>query len=230
METLFAGEKIPYQDRSSEPQVSFRKASYHSYATKWLSKLMGFDYEIVYKSGKSNVAADALSRMKDEYQLEADSQRTLATMTVVLCQWVKEFQASCIQDPELQRLIQDLQHDPASHPSFSWQHQMLYYKSRLVVGHDDQFRLKLIHEHHASPVGGHSGGERTYQRLKQAFFWEGMNRLCYTMWLAVMFARDTRMRRWPLLVYFNHYLFLTDCGMTSLWILSNVCPALVTKL
>lgn len=85
---------------------------------KWLSKLMGFDYEIIYKSSKSNVAADALSRMKEEYQLEVDFRGTLATMTVVLCQWVKELQASWVQDPELQRLIQDLHHDPAIHPFF----------------------------------------------------------------------------------------------------------------
>ncbi|KAF7116358.1 hypothetical protein RHSIM_RhsimUnG0031100 [Rhododendron simsii] len=107
---------------------------------KWLSKMMGFDYEIVYRSGKSNVVADALSRMVENTDLISENQGSLTALTVVFYNW------------------------------------MLYYKSRLVVGKDDQFRLKLIQEHHASPTGGHSGGERSYYRLKQAFYWKGMKR------------------------------------------------------
>jgi hypothetical protein len=29
---------------------------------KWVTKLFGYDYEIIYKKGKDNVVADALSR------------------------------------------------------------------------------------------------------------------------------------------------------------------------
>ncbi|KAF7126621.1 hypothetical protein RHSIM_Rhsim11G0093400 [Rhododendron simsii] len=143
---------------------------------KWLPKMMGFDYEIVYRSGKSNVAADALSRMVENTDPISENQGSLTALTVVLCNWVKELQLSWENDPALQTIITDLQQDPTSHPLFVWQHQMLYYKSRLVVGKDDQFRLKLIQEHHASPTGGHSGGERSYYRLKQAFYWKGMKR------------------------------------------------------
>jgi hypothetical protein len=34
---------------------------------KWVNKLFGYDYEIIYKKGKGNVVADALSR-KYEYE------------------------------------------------------------------------------------------------------------------------------------------------------------------
>lgn len=36
---------------------------------KWLPKLMGFDYEILYNKGKENVVADALSRVQSSAQL-----------------------------------------------------------------------------------------------------------------------------------------------------------------
>jgi hypothetical protein len=31
---------------------------------KWVTKILGYDFEIVYKKGKKNVVADELSRMK----------------------------------------------------------------------------------------------------------------------------------------------------------------------
>ena len=36
---------------------------------KWLPKLLGFDYEIAYKKGSDNVAADALSMVNQSGEL-----------------------------------------------------------------------------------------------------------------------------------------------------------------
>ncbi|KAF7153068.1 hypothetical protein RHSIM_Rhsim01G0082100 [Rhododendron simsii] len=88
---------------------------------KWLSKLMGFDYDIVYKTRKTNVVVDALPRMGEGFESKAANQGTMASMTVVLYQWVKDLSIMQVQ----------------------WE-------------------------------GILEGKLRTYQRLKQAFFWKGM--------------------------------------------------------
>ncbi|KAA8550256.1 hypothetical protein F0562_001940 [Nyssa sinensis] len=142
---------------------------------KWLSKLMVVDYEITYRSGKSNQAADALSRKGEEDELLLrDQMGSLSALSVVICNWVKDLQTSWVQDSNIQQPIAELIQNPASHPHFLWQHQMLYYKTKLVVGNSPQLKATLIKEHHATPTGGHSGGERTYRRIKQGFYWKGL--------------------------------------------------------
>lgn len=44
---------------------------------KWLTKLMGYDYEIYFKSGQDNKVADALSRQKFDQDI------SISTLSVV---------------------------------------------------------------------------------------------------------------------------------------------------
>ena len=44
---------------------------------KWVTKILGYDFEIIYKKGKQNVVADALSR-KDE-----DVEAFLCTISII---------------------------------------------------------------------------------------------------------------------------------------------------
>ncbi|GJX89121.1 putative mitochondrial protein [Tanacetum coccineum] len=50
--------------------------------TKWLPKLLGFDYEISYKKGNDNVAADALSRVNGGAELCALVLSTISSVHV----------------------------------------------------------------------------------------------------------------------------------------------------
>lgn len=52
---------------------------------KWLPKLLEFDYEIQYKQGKENIAADALSRVEGAEILHM-------AMSVLECDLLKEIQ------------------------------------------------------------------------------------------------------------------------------------------
>ncbi|KAA8519441.1 hypothetical protein F0562_013684 [Nyssa sinensis] len=135
--------------------------------------MQGTTFTADMRSGKSNQAADALSRKGEEDELLLRDQiGSLSALSVVICNWVKDLQTSWVQDSNIQQLIAELIQNPASHPHFLWQHQMLYYKTRLVVGNSPQLKATLIKEHHATPTGGHSGGERTYRRIKQGFYWK----------------------------------------------------------
>jgi len=50
---------------------------------KWLAKMLGYDYEIIYKKGKENSVADALSR-----QFEEES--TLLAISLPIPEWIEE--------------------------------------------------------------------------------------------------------------------------------------------
>ncbi|MCH84611.1 hypothetical protein A2U01_0005443, partial [Trifolium medium] len=77
----------------------------------WAAKLLGFDFDIVYKPGKLNRGADALSRIQEGGEL----------CYVTSClQWKDEevLKAEFAQDPQLQKIVSDLLNDANSHPGF----------------------------------------------------------------------------------------------------------------
>jgi len=51
---------------------------------KWVIKMLGYDFEIIYKKGKQNVVVDALSR-KDE-----DVEAFLCAISIIQPDWINE--------------------------------------------------------------------------------------------------------------------------------------------
>ncbi|KAK2417448.1 hypothetical protein QL285_039746 [Trifolium repens] len=133
----------------------------------WAAKLLGYDFEIVYKPGKLNRGADALSRINeggDCYQ------------AISVVQWRDEelIKEEISQDTHLQQIIQDLQHDSISRPGFELKHGVLLYEGRLVLSNKSVMIPKMLEEFHTTPQGGHSGFYRTYRRLAANVYWIGM--------------------------------------------------------
>lgn len=78
----------------------------------WMSKLMGFDFEIQYKEGAENVAANALSR------------RPTAELLPMMLDNAKEGLLELIKncwaaDPNCQLIINELQQNSHRHPKFT---------------------------------------------------------------------------------------------------------------
>jgi hypothetical protein len=136
--------------------------------TKWLPKLLGFDYEISYKKGKDNVAADALSRVQNSGELAA------LILTNVQSNLLPRVLQSWEGDAKVQEIIRKLKANPASCPKYTWVHDQLRRKGRLVIGKDTELRKELLLSFHGDSVGGHSGVLATYKRIGAVFYWKGL--------------------------------------------------------
>ncbi|GJW85685.1 retrovirus-related pol polyprotein from transposon TNT 1-94 [Tanacetum coccineum] len=133
---------------------------------KWLPKLLGYDYEIEYKKGADNAAADALSRIEIQgvlFSLLAGTSNEL--IDAVIATWSS--------NSSLQAIIKGLQDKTLVNSKYDWQNDHLRRKDKWVVGKDLELRKKLIDHFHSSAVGGYSGVQATTKRLTTYFYWKG---------------------------------------------------------
>jgi hypothetical protein len=140
---------------------------------KWVTKLFGYDYEIIYKKGKDNVVVDALSQ---KYEDEG----SLFSLSFIVPEWLQAVHQEWLQDPKISRLIQQLQANAPVSPGYSWHNDELHYKGRLYLSQQSQLKSTVLSELHATPSAGHSGFTKTYERVKHSFFWDGMKQDVHT--------------------------------------------------
>lgn len=134
---------------------------------QWLPKLLEFDYEIQYKQGKDNIAADALSRVEGSEILHM-------AMTVLQCDLLKQIQDCYADDGTISEIIEKLKKDSKAKKHFSWSQDVLRRKNKIVVPANVPLRNSILDWLHCSSQGGHSGRDVTVQRVKSLFYWKGL--------------------------------------------------------
>ena len=122
---------------------------------KGLTKLLGLRYKIVYRKGRENIVADALSRKLSD--LSAMDIGTLGAITNILPAWYEEVHASYEKDCRLQTIILNKLTGTTREPDFTYKEGILRYKGRIMVGQGGYLRTQLIKSVHDSYVGGHAG-------------------------------------------------------------------------
>ena len=62
---------------------------------KWVTKMLGYDFEIIYKKGNLNVVADALSRKNEEVEA------LLCAISIIQPDWITEARYEWKKDEEV---------------------------------------------------------------------------------------------------------------------------------
>ena len=117
---------------------------------QWLPKLFEFDFEIQYKQGKENLAADALSRMDGAEVLHM-------ALFVLECDLLKQIHETYDKDNKVKELIASLKKKPLSKKHYSWSQEVLRRKNKIVIYDDPLIKQAILEWLHNSSAGGHSG-------------------------------------------------------------------------
>ncbi|KAJ3696419.1 hypothetical protein LUZ61_000124 [Rhynchospora tenuis] len=142
---------------------------------KGLCKLLGLTYTIEYKKGKENTVADALSRVQGQNWHIHSSQAHLHAFSEILPTWIQEMLQSYDNDDWITEIKQKVAMDEGhANPIHTSHMGVLRYKGRMCVGNNGDWRQKILHSLHDSSVGGHSGINATYQKVKKLFYWPQM--------------------------------------------------------
>ncbi|GJX10764.1 retrotransposable element Tf2 [Tanacetum coccineum] len=119
---------------------------------KWQPKLMGYDYEVMYKKGLENGAADALSRLGSGNELLSMFVSSIST------DLIQKVQATWVTDVDIAAIITSLKKGQVAKKHYVWVNEKLLRKGKIVVGQDEELRRKLLQYFYEDSIRGHSRG------------------------------------------------------------------------
>jgi hypothetical protein len=99
----------------------------------YLSKLLGFHYEIQYKPRTSNTVADSLSRV-ESYLM------SILVLLVPQFLFIDELKQELAANSVFQTLLEKYQKDPSSLPDFKWVDGLLLFKGRIWISPHSRFK------------------------------------------------------------------------------------------
>jgi hypothetical protein len=120
---------------------------------QWLPKFLGYDFTIQYNPGKENILADALLRS------------FMLAWSVPQHTWLQQIPALIQIDDKLLPLYNSVLQKGGTHGDYAISQGVLLWKGRIMLPADSAIIAKVLHEFHASKIGGHAGITKTAARI-----------------------------------------------------------------
>lgn len=139
---------------------------------KWLIKLLGYEFDILYKPGIQNIAADGLSRR--EHPSVQFAECVMFAVTIPESLQLQDLYTEIAASPDIQQIIQRLQGGDTELKGYSVKDGKLWFKNRLVIPKTSPFINTVLKECHDGLQGGHSGVLKTVKRVQRWFHWDGL--------------------------------------------------------
>jgi transposase InsO family protein len=154
---------------------------------RWHQLLASFNFHIVYRAGKLSDKPDALSRRSDHKDIPNQAQIMIASekfqgfaaeTTEDIISAIQEAQSD---DESMETLIastKDKENLPPSirkqYHKYEWRENLLWYEGRILVPDNKDIKLRILGQHHDSPIAGHQGQARTLELVSRKYYWAGM--------------------------------------------------------
>lgn len=115
--------------------------------------MLGYNFEILYKPGVDNKAADGLSCIE---QTEVNTTVLLLALTVPSFVQLQDIYMELDLDDYIQRLVQQCNEGTVSKKGYTIIQERLFYKGLMVLPRESIHIPLILHEYHDVVYGGYS--------------------------------------------------------------------------
>ena len=118
---------------------------------RWLTRILGYEFDIEYKVGSENKVADGLSRIDhtDEGRLTLDLLALTFPSTLELQDLYKKIE----KDETIQKLIRRFKNEEQMKAAFTLVNEHLFFKNKLVISANSRYIQLILQECHDSVMG-----------------------------------------------------------------------------
>lgn len=158
---------------------------------RWAQKLSEYNFRIIFREGRKNQKADALTRRSGDLPGEEDgrarpSEAILKPENFALLAVVQPLQDDIIKalsnDQLAKEIIKALETDRRHHPRVPLgeckvhKNGLLTVNGLIYIPNDEQLQCKIIKHCHEHPAAGHPGRAATYEIITREFWWPSMRK------------------------------------------------------